>query len=77
MVLPSSTSLNPGMNKGGGSGGPKKSRLSFSFVTVGVGVGLGVTSAGEATARVTKTRAMRSLSCIFVWSSTENWGMYI
>ena len=75
MVLPSSTSLNPGMNKGGGSGGPKKSRLSFSFVTVGVGVG--VTSAGEATARVTKTRAMRSLSCIFVWSSTENWGMYI
>ena len=30
-----------------------------------------MTSAGAATARVAKTRAMRTLSCIFVWSTKQ------
>lgn len=36
-------------------------RLSSSF--------LGATSAGAAAARVTKTRAMKNLRCIFLWSN--------
>ena len=34
-----------------------------------------MTSAGVATARVAKTRAMRTLSCIFVWR-IEHWGQF-